>query len=185
MNPHNVKYLAKILCLKTEILRDPYAIISRDILSHYNTNIKYGDLISIVTVSHKIDSMITNYQIFNETAVTYTPIENDYGEPIIITTYLQSGHNKFPINFLYIDVVISDMFPKFVRLKPDEASAVSSMLQIGSSKESLKLPKMLETELVAKILYRPNMPLKIVRFYRNNMVTGIEIADRAIVAVYE
>ncbi|UXL51570.1 DNA-directed RNA polymerase subunit, partial [Monkeypox virus] len=25
MNQYNVKYLAKILCLKTEIARDPYA----------------------------------------------------------------------------------------------------------------------------------------------------------------
>ncbi|QDJ95083.1 RNA polymerase subunit RPO22 [Hypsugopox virus] len=185
MNPHNVKYLAKILCLKTEIKRDPYAIISRDVIYHYTTNIKYGDLISIVTITHKIDSVVTNFQIFNEAAVTYSPIENDYGEPIIITTFLQAGHNKFPINFLYIDVVIADLFPKFVRLKPDELSAVTGVLQIGTSKESLKLPKMLETKLVAKILYRPNLPLKIVRFYRNNIVTGIEIADRAIVAVHE
>ncbi|UXL48377.1 DNA-directed RNA polymerase subunit, partial [Monkeypox virus] len=37
MNQYNVKYLAKILCLKTEIARDPYAVINRNVLLRYTT----------------------------------------------------------------------------------------------------------------------------------------------------
>ncbi|QHR82608.1 DNA-dependent RNA polymerase subunit RPO22 [Brazilian porcupinepox virus 1] len=185
MNQHNVKYLAKILCLKTEILRNPYSIISRDILFNYNTSIKYGDLVTIITVTHKIESIKVVFQVFNESSVVYNPVDDDYGYPIIITTFTQVGHNKFPINFLYIDVVASDLFPRFVRLSPEEISIVNSVLQIGDSKDSLKLPRMLETELSAKILYHKDYPLKIIRFFKGNIVTGVEISDRSIVSVLE
>ncbi|ABI99233.1 RNA polymerase subunit RPO22 [White-tailed deer poxvirus] len=185
MNQHNVKYLAKILCLKTEVLRNPYAIISKDILSKYYTEIKYDDLITIITVIHKIDSEKVVFQVFNESSVLYNPVEKDYGYPIIITSFLQMGHNKFPAHFLYIDIVASDLFPKFVRLTPDEINIVNSVLQIGDSKDSLKLPKMLETEISAKILFHKDYPLKIIRFFRNNMVTGLEISDRVLITVLE
>ncbi|AOP31785.1 RNA polymerase [Volepox virus] len=185
MNQYNVKYLAKILCLKTEIARDPYAVISRNVISRYTTEIEYNDLVTLITVRHKIDSMKTVFQVFNESSVNYTPIDDDYGEPIIITSFLQKGHNRFPVNFLYIDMVISDLFPSFVRLDATETNVVNSVLQTGDGKKTLRLPKMLETEIVVKILYRPNMPLKIVRFFRNNMVTGIEIADRSVIPVAE
>ncbi|AGZ95384.1 DNA-dependent RNA polymerase subunit [Goatpox virus] len=185
MNPHNVKYLAKILCLKTEILKNPYAIISKDVVLRYNTTIKYGDLVTYITVQHKIDATKTLFQVFNESSVTYSPLENDYGFPIIITSFLQTGHNKFPINFLYIDIVASDLFPKFVRLTDEEIVTVQSVLQIGDSKESLKLPKMLETEIAAKILFHKDIPLKIIRFFRNNIMTGIEISDRAVITVLD
>ncbi|AAR07425.1 69R [Yaba monkey tumor virus] len=185
MNNHNVKYLAKILCLKAEITRDPYAIISKEVIFKYETEINYGDLVTIITVKHKIDYSKTVFQVFNESSVTYYPLENDYGEPIIITSLLQTGHNKFPISFLYIDLVASDLFPKFVRLTQDEINIVHSVLQVGDGKETLKLPKMLETEVSAKILYRKDIPLKVIRFFRNNMVTGVEVADRSVVSVVE
>nr|QOW08760.1 putative RNA polymerase subunit [Myxoma virus]QOW08767.1 putative RNA polymerase subunit [Myxoma virus]UPO78961.1 ha-M066 [Myxoma virus]UPO78971.1 ha-M066 [Myxoma virus] len=69
MNPHNVKYLAKILCLKTEIQKNPYAIISREVINRYFTNINYGDLITIITVYHKTSTSKTVFQIFNESSV--------------------------------------------------------------------------------------------------------------------
>ena len=160
-------------------------MISKDILSKYITDIKYGDLVTYITICHKIDSSKVLYQVFNESSVIYTPLENDYGYPIIITSFLQVGHNKFPINFLYIDMVASDLFPKFVRLTPDEITTVQSVLQIGDSRDSLKLPKMLETEIAAKILFHNDIPLKMIRFFRNNIVTGVEVSDRSIVTVLE
>nr|WGO62696.1 RNA polymerase subunit RPO22 [Wadden Sea poxvirus] len=185
MNQYNVKYLAKILCLKAEIARNPHSIISKDTVLKYDIDIKYGDLKTFITVTHKIDSNNIVFQVFNESSISYSPIENDYGEPIIITTYLQKDHNKFPINFLYIDVLSSDLFPRFVRLDNYKSSIVSNVLQIGDSKEHLKLPKMLDTELVAKILYRHDIPLKIIRFFRNNMITGVEVSDRIVIQVLE
>ncbi|QHG62628.1 RNA polymerase subunit RPO22 [Cetacean poxvirus 1] len=185
MNQNSVKYLAKILCLKTEVARNPYAVISKDVLLRYNIDIKYSDLITTIVVRHKIDSFSLVFQVFNESSINYTPVENDYGEPIILTTYLQNGHNKFPISALYIDIVISDLFPCFSRLDEEENSIIASILQIGDSKVSLKLPKMLETEITAKILYNKNIPLKTIRFYRNNKITGLEIMDRAVVSVVE
>lgn len=93
--PAQRKILSKILCLKTEILKNPYAIISKDVVLRYNTTIKYGDLVTYITVQHKIDATKTLFQVFNESSVTYSPLENDYGFPIIITSFLQTGHNKF------------------------------------------------------------------------------------------
>ncbi|AST09489.1 RNA polymerase [NY_014 poxvirus] len=185
MNQYNVKYLAKILCLKTEIARDPYAVISKNVILRYDTDIDYNDLVTLITVKHKIDSIKTVFQVFNESSVNYKPVDDDYGEPIIITSFLQKGHNKFPVNFLYIDMVCSDLFPTFVRLDAVETAIVNSVLQTGDGKKTLRLPKMLETEIAVKILYRPNIPLKIVRFFRNNIVTGIEIADRSVISVAE
>ncbi|CCD83244.1 DNA-dependent RNA polymerase subunit rpo22 [Squirrelpox virus] len=184
MNPYNVRYLAKILCLKAEIVRDPYAVISRDVLGKYTIETRYSDLSTRVTVTHKVDARVTVFQVFNEASVSYSPVEHDYGEPIIITAFTQSGHNRFPVSFLYVDAVSSDLFPTFSRLTPKETAVVSTMLQVDG-KEQLRLPRMLETELVAKILHHPNLQLKIVRFYRRNMITGIEVADRAVVAVLE
>ncbi|AGU99749.1 m66R [Myxoma virus] len=185
MNPHNVKYLAKILCLKAEIQKNPYAVISKDVVHRYSTDIRYGDLTTIISVRHKTSTSNTVFQVFNESSVNYTPVDDDYGYPIIITSFLQTGHNKFPVSFLYIDVVASDMFPKFARLSPTDVATVYSVLQIGDTKDALKLPRMLETEISAKILFHKDYPLKIVRFFKHNMVTGEEISDRSLVAVLE
>lgn len=95
MNQYNVKYLAKILCLKTEIARDPYAVINRNVLLRYTTDIEYNDLVTLITVRHKIDSMKTVFQVFNESSINYTPVDDDYGEPIIITSYLQKVITSF------------------------------------------------------------------------------------------
>ncbi|APG58286.1 DNA-directed RNA polymerase 21 kDa subunit [BeAn 58058 virus] len=43
---------------------------------------------------------------------------------------------------------------------------------------------MLETELSAKILYHKDIPLKIIRFFNGNIVTGVEISDRSIISVH-
>ncbi|AWU47112.1 RNA polymerase [Sea otter poxvirus] len=185
MNKYNVTYLSKILCLKAEILRDPFAIISSEVLLRYDINISYGDLVSVIRVIHKIDSSITVFQVFNETTINYTPIDNDYGQPIIITSFLQTEPNKFPISFLYIDVIASDLFPRFKRPTQEEMNIITNVLNTGNKKESLKLPRMLDTEIVAKILYHQDYPLKIVRFFRNNIITGVEIADRSIANVMD
>ncbi|ANS71156.1 RNA polymerase [Pteropox virus] len=185
MNKHNIKYLAKILCLKAKVAHDPFATISKDVLSMYDITTNYGDIVSIVTVVHKIDTKVTVFQVFNEASVNYSPINNDYGVPIIITSYLQPEHNKFPISFLYIDAVASDLFPTFKRLTQEEYTTVTSVLLTGNKKESLKLPRMLDTELSAKILYHKEYPAKIIRFFRSNLVTGLEIADRSVANVIE
>lgn len=187
MNQHNVAYLAKILCLKAEISRNPYVVVNREVLNKYSITTKYGDLVTLITVTHKLDNTITVFQVFNEAAVSYSPLENDYGEPIIITAFPQQPHNKFPVSFLYIDVLASDLFPQFARADAETAKVVSSLLtpEDRRTEQPLRLPRMLETELVAKILYSKDLPLRMVRFFRSNMVTGLEIADRTVAAVIE
>ncbi|ASC55586.1 RNA polymerase subunit RPO22-like protein [Seal parapoxvirus] len=186
MNQHNVRYLAKILCLKAEVRKDPFAVVSKDTVKRYNIEVEYGDLVTVVTVTHKLDTFRTVFQVFNETSVTYSPLPDDYGEPVVITTYMQREHTKFPIFMLYIDVVASDMFPVFKRPTEEECAVVSAMQRVGGRKEAaLKLPRMLDTELVFKILYLPSHPLRIVRFLRRNMLTGVEIADRSVSVVLD
>ncbi|QGN68070.1 DNA-dependent RNA polymerase 22 kDa subunit [Equine molluscum contagiosum-like virus] len=187
MNPHNVHYLAKILCLKAEVARDPYVVVSRDLLRRYDVRAEYGDLVTRVTVTHKIESAVTVFQVFNETAVAYTPVEHDYGEPIIVTAFAHPAHNKIPVSFLYIDLLASDLFPRFARVDPDTAKVITSLLtpEDRRAEPPVRLPRMLETEVVAKILFHREVPLKIVRFFKPNMVTGVEIVDRAVAAVLE
>ncbi|AUD40239.1 RNA polymerase subunit 22 [Flamingopox virus FGPVKD09] len=181
MNQYNVTYLSKILCLKAEILYKPFSIINRSIVKQYNIDVKYDDIISIVKIRHKTENNILVFQIFNESNVKYSPIEYDYGDPIIITSSLQHGHNKIPINMLYIDVVESDMFPTFSRLDSETIKIITSILQSDNKKEqSIKLPKVSENELSVKILYHKDYPLKYVRYYKNNMVTGTEVIDRSV-----
>ncbi|ALA62472.1 RNA polymerase subunit RP022 [Turkeypox virus] len=184
MNQYNVKYLSKILCMKAEILYKPFSTISKNIIKQYNIDVRYNDIRSIVTVTHKIDNNVTVFQVFNESTITYVPVEYDYGEPIIITSNTQPGHNRIPIHILYIDVVASDMFPTFSRLDKETTKIVTSILQSDNKKEqSIKLPKVSDTELSAKILYHKEYPLKFIRYYKHNMVTGIEIIDRAVISL--
>ncbi|AAR98411.1 ORF054 RNA polymerase subunit RPO22 [Bovine papular stomatitis virus] len=186
MNRHNVRYLAKILCLKAEVKNDPFATISRDTVKRYDIDVEYGDLVSVVTVTHKIESSRTVFQVFNETSVTYSPLPDDYGEPIVLTTYMQREHTRFPVFMLYIDVLASDMFPVFKRPTEEECAVIAAMQRVGGRKEAaLKLPRMLDTELVYKILFRPEMQLRVVRFLRRNMFTGVEIADRSVSVVLD
>ncbi|ARE67689.1 SWPV1-156 [Shearwaterpox virus] len=183
MNQYNVSYLSKILCLKAEILYRPFSVISKNILKHYYIDVEYKDIGSIVKTRHKTDNIITVFQIFNESNIKYVPVEYDYGEPIIITSSLQQGHNKIPINVLYIDTVESDMFPVFSRVDKSDSKIISDILQSENKKEpSLRLPKVADTELSIKILYHKDYPLKYVRYYKNNIMTGIEFMDRAVIA---
>lgn len=156
-------------------------------LLKYSIATKYGDLVTLITVTHKLDNTIVVFQVFNEAAVSYSPIEHDYGEPIIITAFPQPAHNKIPVSFLYIDVLASDLFPQFGRVDPETAKVITSLLtpEDKRTEPQLRLPRMLETELVAKILYHKDHALRMVRFYRSNMVTGLEIADRTVATVIE
>ena len=187
MNQHNVEYLAKILCLKAEVARNPYVVVSKELLSRYDVRTRYGDLVTLVRVTHRVDNSTTVFQVFNEAAVSYTPLEHDYGEPIIVTAFALPAHNKFHVSALYIDMVASDLFPRFARVDPDTAKVITSLLtpEDRRNEQPVRLPRMLETEVVAKILYHPKVPLKIVRFYKPNMLTGVELADRAVAAVLE
>ncbi|ATI21012.1 RNA polymerase [Western grey kangaroopox virus] len=186
MNQHNVRYLAKILCLKAEVARNPYALIEREVIRRYSVETRYGDIVTVITVSHRLDNAVVVFQVFNEATVSYSPVEYDYGEPIIITQFPQVAHNRFPVSLLYIDLVESDQFPRFSRMDPETLKVVTSLLQSEDRRtDSLRLPRMLETEITAKILYRRDLPLKVVRFYKNNMVTGIEISDRLVANVIE
>ncbi|UOX38692.1 RNA polymerase 22 kDa subunit [Finch poxvirus] len=182
MNQYNVSYLSKILCLKAEISYRPFSVISKNIIKQYYIDVEYKDIGSIVKTRHKTDNAITVFQIFNESNIKYSPIEYDYGEPIIITANLQQGHNKIPINMLYVDTVESDMFPVFSRLNKNETRIISDILHSEDKKEpSLRLPKVADTELSVKILYHKDYPLKYVRYYKNNIMTGLEFIDRVVV----
>ncbi|ABA00571.1 RNA polymerase subunit RPO22 [Orf virus] len=186
MNRHNTRYLAKILCLKAAVRSDPFAVVSRDTVRMYDIEVEYGDLVTVVTVTHKLETSRTVFQVFNETSVAYSPLPDDYGEPIVLTTYMQREHTKFPLSMLYIDVVASDMFPTFKRPTEEEAAVVAAMQRVGGRREPvLKLPRMLDTELVCKILHLPEHPLRVVRFLRRNMFTGVEVADRSVSVVLD
>lgn len=155
-------------------------------MARYDIDVSYGDLVSVVVVTRKIEGERTVFQVFSETSVAYSPLPDDYGEPILITAYLQHEHTRFPASMLYIDVLASDMFPVFKRPTEEECAVIAAMQRVGGRKEAvLKLPRMLDTELVVKILHLPDRPLRMVRFMRRNMVTGVEIADRSVSVVLD
>lgn len=155
-------------------------------MRRYDVEVEYGDLVTVVRVTHKLDTFRTVFQVFNETSVAYSPLPDDYGEPIVVTAFLHHEHTKFPASMLYIDAVASDMFPTFKRPTEEEAAVVSAMLRVGGRREpALKLPRMLDTELAAKILYLPSHPLRVVRFLRRNLFTGVEVADRSVSVVLD
>ncbi|QRY18953.1 ORF-83 [Teiidae poxvirus 1] len=184
INQYNITYLSKILCLKSEILHKPFSTIDKNIIKQYTITTQYEDITSTVKIRHKIDNRINVFQVFNESNVKYSPVEYDYGEPIIVTSGLQPGHNRIPINTLYIDTVQSDMFPTFSRMDEETIKIVTSILQSNNKKEpSVKLPKVLETELSVKILYHKDHPLKYIRYYKNNIMTGTEFVDRVVLPV--
>ncbi|AVD69245.1 ORF126 [Saltwater crocodilepox virus] len=185
MNSYNVNYMAKVFCLKTEILRDPFAVISSQTLDKYDVRVQFGEVVSVITVTNRVDGDPTVYQLFHETVVNYAPKKDDYGEPMLLTAYKLPEHNKFPMSMTSIDVVASSIFPRFSRPTPSDVSVIECMLMQDDpkSKTRFKLSKMLSTELVCKILYHRDHPLKYVRFYKNNRQTGVEVYDRQVMNV--